>query len=234
MPDTAVQAHRGSPDAATGVHENTLEAFRRARGLGADGVELDVRLTGTEPWPSIMIPRSRTRGPIIELAAAGLPESVPLLADALEACAGLAVNIEIKNLPGEPGFDPAERLAASVADMVVADGPGGIRGGLVLLARGPRRGPRTCPEIATGLLVAHWFDPAECVPVALSRSCTALHPHAQPGGRGAGGRGPMTSGLSVAAWTVNDRLQLSELASMGVDTVITDDVPLALSALDRG
>ena len=41
----AVQAHRGSPDPATGVRENTLDAFARARSLGADGVELDVRLT---------------------------------------------------------------------------------------------------------------------------------------------------------------------------------------------
>jgi glycerophosphoryl diester phosphodiesterase len=41
----AVQGHRGSPDLASGVRENTLEAFARARRLGADGIELDVRLT---------------------------------------------------------------------------------------------------------------------------------------------------------------------------------------------
>jgi glycerophosphoryl diester phosphodiesterase len=39
------------------------------------------------------------------------------------------------------------------------------------------------------------------------------------------------AGLSVAAWTVNDRAQLASLASLGVDTVITDDVALAVSAL---
>lgn len=233
MPDTAVQAHRGSPDAATGVHENTLEAFRRARGLGADGVELDVRLTRDGALAIHHDPAIPNRGPIIELAAAGLPESVPLLADALEVCAGLAVNIEIKDLPGEPGFDPSERLAASVADMVVAEGR---VGSVVVSSFWPEALDavhRTCPEIATGLLVAHWFDPAECVPVALSRSCTALHPHLSLVDEALVERAH-DSGLSVAAWTVNDRLQLSELASMGVDTVITDDVPLALSALDRG
>ena len=45
MTVTAVQAHRGSPDPAGGIGENTLEAFLRALRLGADGVELDVRRT---------------------------------------------------------------------------------------------------------------------------------------------------------------------------------------------
>ncbi len=39
------------------------------------------------------------------------------------------------------------------------------------------------------------------------------------------------AGLSVAAWTVNDRPQLDRLAAIGVDTVITDDVVLAVSVL---
>ena len=42
---TAVQAHRGSPDRSAGILENTVEAFLRARRLGADSVELDVRAT---------------------------------------------------------------------------------------------------------------------------------------------------------------------------------------------
>ena len=39
------------------------------------------------------------------------------------------------------------------------------------------------------------------------------------------------AGLSVAAWTVNDPDRLEALVAMGVDTVITDDVPMAVSAL---
>ena len=39
---TAVFAHRGCTE---GFSENTLEAFAEAKRLGADGVELDVRLT---------------------------------------------------------------------------------------------------------------------------------------------------------------------------------------------
>jgi glycerophosphoryl diester phosphodiesterase len=230
---TAVQAHRGSPDEAAGVHENTLEAFRRSRRLGADGVELDVRLTRDGALAVHHDPAIPNRGPIVELAAGELPESVPLLADALEVCTGLVVNIEIKDLPGEPGYDPSERLATSVADMVVARGR---VASVVVSSFWPEALDavhRACPEIATGLLVADWFDPAECVPVALSRSCTSLHPHVALVDEALVAKAH-DSGLSVAAWTVNDRLEVSELASIGVDTVITDDVVLALSALDRG
>ena len=47
---------------------------------------------------------------------------MPLLDAALDACAGLTVNIEIKNLPGEPGFDPTTRWPTEVADLVIATG----------------------------------------------------------------------------------------------------------------
>jgi len=233
VPMTAVQAHRGSPDEAAGVHENTLEAFGRSRRLGADGVELDVRLTRDGALAVHHNPVIPDRGPIVELTAGQLPGSVPLLADALEVCAGLVVNIEMKDLPGEPGYDPSEPLAASVADMVVAEGR---VTSVVVSSFWPEALDaihRACPEIATGLLVAHWFEPAECVAVALSRSCTSVHPHVSLVDEALVARAH-DSGLSVAAWTVNDKLEVSELASIGVDTVITDDVLLALSALDRG
>ena len=45
---------------------------------------------------------------------------MPTLDEALAACDGMAVNIEIKNDPGEPGFDPGRRLSDDVAALVVA------------------------------------------------------------------------------------------------------------------
>ncbi len=233
MPMTAVQAHRGSPDEAAGVDENTLEAFRRSRRLGADGVELDVRLTRDGALAVHHDPAIPNGDPIVELAAGELPRSVPMLAEALEVCTGLMVNIEIKDLPGEPGYDPSEPLATSVADLVVAHGR---VASVVVSSFWPETLDavhRACPDIATGLLVADWFDPAESVPAALSRSCTALHPHVSLVDEALVTRAH-DAGLSVTAWTVNDGPELWELASLGVDTVITDDVPLALSALGRG
>jgi glycerophosphoryl diester phosphodiesterase len=228
----AVHAHRGSPDPASGVRENTLEAFFRARLLGAHGVELDVRRTADGALAVHHDAEIRGFGPVHEVVVDDLPPSVAFLPAALEACEGLDINIELKNLPGEPGFDPEERMAREVAELVVA----ADRVSTVVVSSfwpaslAAVRDSR--PELTTGLLVAPWFDPAEAVPLALDHGCSALHPHTSLVDAalmdGAG-----RAGLSVAAWTVNDPEQLDTLAALGVGTVITDDVTMALSALGR-
>ncbi len=226
----AIFAHRGSPDPASGVRENTLEAFFRARLLGAQGVELDVRRTADGALALHHDADIRGFGPVHEVESGSLPASVAFLPAALEACAGLEVNIELKNLPAEPGFDPDERMAREVAELVVA----ADRVSTVVVSSfwpASLSAVRDVePDIATGLLVAPWFDPAAAVPVALEHGCGALHPHvssiddalmAEVG----------RAGLSVAAWTVNDPEELAGLAALGVHTVITDDVTMALSVL---
>ena len=229
----AVHAHRGSPDPASGVRENTLEAYFRARLLGADGVELDVRRTADGALAVHHDVEIRGLGPVHKVVSDQLPESVPLLAAVLDACVGIDINIELKNLPGEPGFDPDEGMAGEVADLVAeAD-----RGATVVISSfwpgSLDAVRRSQPGVATGLLVASWFDAADAVPLALQHGCSALHPHvslvdatllAEAHG----------AGLAVATWTVNDRPQLDLVAALGVDTVITDDVPMVLSALGRG
>ncbi len=137
MPTVAVLAHRGSPDPANGVGENTIEAFARARRLGADGVELDARLAADGAVVVCHDPVLGGIGPVGETLSADLPDEVPLLSAALTACRGMTVNIEIKNLPGEPSFDPGERLADQVAELA-----GGLAGGRPLLSSRPSgRGP---------------------------------------------------------------------------------------------
>ena len=93
-----------------------------------------------------------------------------------------------------------------------------------------RRWPTPNPDLSTGLLLAPWFDPQEAVTTAVARGCRAVHPHIDlvtesliDQAHGAG--------LSVAAWTVNDRSALEAAGRAGVDTVITDDVGLALGTL---
>ena len=61
---TAVQAHRGSPDPASGVRENTLGAFDRARKLDVVGVEPDVRLTVGGGPPTVLVPIGETSSPM--------------------------------------------------------------------------------------------------------------------------------------------------------------------------
>src|SRR3954451_12355655 len=101
-PDVAaprVLAHRG---AARVAPENTLEAFEAAGALGADGVELDVHRTADGALVVHHNADARGLGVLAERPAAEIraarPE-IPTLEEALDACAGMLVNIEVKNLP---------------------------------------------------------------------------------------------------------------------------------------
>ena len=227
---TAVVAHRGAPDPAAGIGENTIAAFHRARDLGADGVELDVRMTADGAvclHHDAVVPGL---GPVARLRTADLPDDVPLLAAAFEATDGLSVNVEVKNLPGEPGFDPEDQLARAVAAMVAGLGPGrevvvsSFWPPALVAARDAQ------PDVATGLLYARPMAPEAAVAAALDHGCRALHPAADL----------VTddlviaahqAGVAVCAWTVNDPEWLAAARVLDVDTVITDDVLLARSVL---
>lgn len=238
MGSTAVQAHRGSPDPSSGVRENTVAAFLRAHDLGADGVELDVRMTADGGLAVHHDAQIDGAGAVCELTTSELPVFVPLLPEVLEALEGLTVNVEIKNLPNEPGFDPAERVAREVAALVTGSGresevvvssfwPGALEAVrdasadlVTALLLVPHRGNDGPPE------------PLRAVDAAIRLGCTAVHPHLDLVDDTLVGEAHQ-AGLSVAAWTVNARRDLSAMASVGVDTVITDDVSLALAVIDR-
>ena len=100
---TAVYAHRGCTE---GFTENTLDAFAEARRLGADGVELDVRLTADGALAVHHDAEIPGLGAIAALGVADLPAHVPLLPDVLAVCDGMVVNVEIKNAPQDHGVGP--------------------------------------------------------------------------------------------------------------------------------
>lgn len=218
-----VHAHRGSPDPGSGILENTIDAFLRSARLGAHGVELDVRLTRDGAIAVHHDPVIPDGGPVADLDVAQLPPHVPLLDAALEACTGLTVNIEIKNLPTQPGFDPGERLALAVGAMVAERGtPENI---LVSSFWPPSLDAAlSCnPEVRTGLQAAPWLGAEGALELAIEHGLGALHPEISL----------LTpelviaahqAGLTVAAWTVNELPALRSALDWGVDTVITDDV----------
>jgi hypothetical protein len=114
----AIQAHRGSPDPSLGIAENTLPAFARSRQLGADGIELDVRLTADG---ALAVHHDATIpgiGNVADLEVRALPDQVPLLAEVLRAMPDLTVNIEVRNLPTESSHDPEEAVARAVANTI--------------------------------------------------------------------------------------------------------------------
>ena len=228
---TAVQAHRGSPDTVLGIRENTLDAFDRARTLGADGVELDVRLTADGGLAIHHDPVVEGVGAIYELATSQLPAYIPQLAAALEACNGMVVNVEIKNQPNEPGFDPSDRVGGMVAALVASMG----RTGSVMVSSfwsGSLSAVRVAdPTVHTGLLVVSSFDPTASIVAAKELGCCAVHlPVAliDPSVVAAA----HAAGLAVAAWTVADEDTLASMLESGVDVVITDDVAMARRAVD--
>jgi glycerophosphoryl diester phosphodiesterase len=227
---TKIVGHRGSPDPAGGIRENTLAAFARARRLGADGIELDVRLTADGAMAVHHDPVVIGFGAICDLTADQLPAFVPELAAVLEASTGVFVNIEIKNLPGQPGFDPDERLAGLVAELVSS---AGRQSDTVVSSFWPAslEVVRTHDEtVATGLLLASWFDPAGAVEAATSLGCRAVHPVISLVSASLVGESHQ-AGLAVATWTVNHPPDVTAMAALGVDTVITDDVATAVATL---
>src|SRR6202044_3667286 len=90
--------------------------------LGADGVELDVRLTSDGALAVLHDASIAGLGLVADLTVAELPAHVPLLADALAVCDGLVVNVEIKNDPREPGHDAGETVAALTAEAIAEAG----------------------------------------------------------------------------------------------------------------
>ena len=117
---TLVLAHRGANRLAP---ENTVPAFARAVELGADGVELDIHPTIDDALV-VRHDAATPTGLLAEMTLAdvraALPE-VPTLGEALDACAGRLVNVEIKYLPTEDG-DPPDRMAQLLIDLLAERG----------------------------------------------------------------------------------------------------------------
>ena len=217
---TSIFAHRGASHAEP---ENTVAAFVRARQMGADGVELDVRRheSGT---------LAIAHDPVL---GSPLAPSVPDLATALDACAGMRVNIEIKNYPGDPDFDETESLAERVVELLHERGG---RDDVFVSSFGIRcidRVRALDPSIETAFLVMHAPDD-DVIGRIIHR--TVRHGHAGVNPHHEGVTPHLVelahaAGLTVNTWTVDDPARIRELASWGVDCIITNVPDVARAAL---
>jgi glycerophosphoryl diester phosphodiesterase len=228
---TAVICHRGCTEG--GFLENTLDAFAQARRLGVAGVELDVRLTGDGALAVHHDAEIPGVGPISELAAADLPPFVPLLADVFPVCEGMTVNVEIKNAPQDPGWDPGEAVASLTATAIEE---GGWTDRVIVSSFQPEtlRAVRAADHrLALGALWGFGQDPGPALADAATAGFRAVHPFVlavtpelveQAHGLG----------LAVNVWTVNGLEDLRAMVALEVDAVITDRPGDALAVAAAG
>jgi glycerophosphoryl diester phosphodiesterase len=227
---TLVMAHRGSSKVEP---ENTLAAFRRARDDGADLVELDVRLTVDGALAVVHDPLLRDGRVVAETDSFDLPDHIPLLDAALEACAGLVVNVEIKSSPREPGFDPTRR-AADVLVEVLAARAGVDRVIVSSFDLGVIDRVRDlAPELETAYLVSFIANHTKLVDQLVAKGHRGVHPWHLLVNRRLVAR-CHAAGLAVRPWTVDDLDRIAKLASLGVDAICTNVPAVAVSLLRAG
>ena len=234
-----VVAHRG---ASADEPENTLRAFDAAVAAGADAVEFDVRMSAdghaivmhdaqvdrTTDGHGLM--RDLTLGELKRLRihdGSGTALEIPTLDETLSLLSGrVAIDVEIKNLPGEPDHEP-EHEAAVEATLRALDTSAFV-GAVMVSSFNPRSIARSrvlAPEVPTGLLAVGampvedafglaaegghgWVLPAASVVLATGEPLVAR----------AG-----AAGLRLGTWIVDDAATAGMLAGWGLDAIATND-----------
>lgn len=235
-----VIGHRG---AAGSTPENTLAGFRQAARLGASWVELDVHLTADGRLAVIhdsTLARTtngrgrvarRTVAQLAELDAGGWfgsrfrGEPLPMLEDALALIAelDLGVNVEIKPARGREAPTLAALKRAIAAAWRVPGPP-------LLLSSFERRAVAVAAEVLPKIpraLVSRRM-PRDWREIAARLGCAGLHldhRHLDP----LRVLAIKSSGLALAAYTVNDPGRAVLLWSWGVDALFSDSPDLLLA-----
>lgn len=231
-PRPLILGHRG---ARTQAPENTLPAFRRALQAGADGVELDVRLTGDGHvvvlHDATLARTTDGQGRVHRHTLAQLrrldagswfgPDfsgtRLCTLQEALDLLAGATlVNVELKgSLWAGPGLEGAVSKIVRAREML----------GQVLVSSFSTadlwRLRRVDDAIALGWL--HGPGPAGWLRLLWARllHLQALHPFHSTVSEAYVGRAHRR-GLRVFVWTINKESQAKQLAAWGVNGLITD------------
>jgi glycerophosphoryl diester phosphodiesterase len=227
MPPLCI-AHRG---ASAQAPENTLRAFERARVLGADGIELDVRTT-RDGVPVVFHDADLRRltgraGGLARLSSAELRglrvggEPIPSLEEALALARGrMLVQIEIKRGVRVAPVLAAIRSTRSARDVILSSFEPSIL----------RESAALAPAI-TRMLIA---DPGErsnrSTEAALRRADSAVSLGAAGmslNHRCIGSASLVEEvhrrGLLLWCWTVNDARGARRLSKWGVDGLVGDD-----------
>lgn len=227
---TLVIAHRG---ASVARQENTLDAFRLAVEMGADWIELDVRRSADDVLVvshDAHLPDGRF---IVEHDYDELPEWLPTLAEALEACQGAKVNMEIKNEPDDPDYDAQHQISDAVV-------------GLALAFRDPddllvtsfnldtvKRIKAVDASVPVGYVTdTDVMNVQMLLEHAAGSGMDAIMPYDQTVDRRFVELAHQ-HGLLVCTWTVNEPDRMRELIDVGVDGIITDTPDVLRAIVDE-
>jgi glycerophosphoryl diester phosphodiesterase len=239
-----VVAHRG---ASVSHPENTLPAFEAAIATGADVIELDVRLSA-DGVPVVLhdpdVSRSTDGAGLVhemtlpELkrldAAAGRGErsEIPSLREALELASGrVGVDLEIKNIPGEPAFDsPTEAVVtAAIAELERA-----AFVGEVMISSfnwiSIERSRELAPGVPTGFLTIGVVEAEAALVYARGAGHDWILPQVEAVLRA----GPAVveeahdAGIRVGTWVADDEETLRTLFEWRIDAVASNDPALAI------
>ena len=223
-------AHRG---ASKVEQENTTVAFRRALEMGANAVELDVRRCATGELVVHHDAKLSDGRAIIATKITELPDYVPTLNEALNACGSMWVNIEIKNDSSEPDFDPTEQIARDLVEFLKQRGS--IDKWLISSFRRETIDEvrKIMPQLKTAWLVMT-IDNAELEIVAkqmAGQGHYAIHPWVTS----------LTEqviavfhkhGLKVNTWTCDNPSRMKELIDWQVDGICTNVPDIALQVVN--
>jgi glycerophosphoryl diester phosphodiesterase len=241
-------AHRGAP---TERPENTLAAFDAAVDAGAGAVEFDVRVTADghavvihdaavdRTTDGAGLVRDLTLAEVLRLRIDG-PESrsraVPTLHEALASLSGrVAVDIEIKNVPGDPDFEPDEEVAVHLVHRALDDVA--FVGGVLVSSFNPRSLAASSdarPEVPTGLLTDVGVEAAATLHFAAEQGFAWILPFADRVEEAGDGfaRAVHEAGLLLGTWIVDEPERARALLRAGVDALATNH-PRAIGAACR-
>jgi glycerophosphoryl diester phosphodiesterase len=240
LPFPLVVAHRG---ASAEQPENTLRAFEAAVALGADAVEFDVRMSADGHAVVVHDPAvdrttdghglvrdltlAELKGLRVRSTHAGDQEEIPTLDETLALLSGrVAIDVEIKNIPGEPDHD-AERQDVVEATLRALDGEG-FSGAVLISSFNPSsiaHARAAAPDVPTGLLSVQAMPVAD----ALRLATEGGHGWVLPAARSVleGGSELVAAaheaGLRVGTWIVDDVDDAARLTAWGLDAVATND-----------
>jgi glycerophosphoryl diester phosphodiesterase len=189
---------------------NTLPSFPWVREQGADAVELDLRITIDG---RLVVTHDPDPG-------------APSLVDVLDACAGMTVNVEIKNHRRDPEWDPEQRVTHRLLELLATRADDVLVScfdfGALDLVRAH------APRIPTAMLYLSRRPPDELLDAVVEHGHRIVHPYDTmvdaPFMDAARARG-----LAVNVWTGEvDGDRYGELVDLGVDGIITADIRRAL------